>query len=213
MAGRAVFDDIDFENPLRNNAGAKTLNLVSADGDNGSSVEDRLRRLFDEIDTGGDGYLDEDEIKAMAKRLGVDSMTKRELDDAMEDIMAHSHGEPHKDGIDFDHFHRWWLNKDQSSRFGHATVAKIRIHDDVTPEVFSVNGADNSAMYLQWIESKQESHEYNENEGNSRESREDAALHGLAEAKCIIDPESPLRKWWDVSPVIYRLVVSLSHHF
>ena len=47
--------------------------------------EKELRELFNEVDTDGSGFVDEDEIAAMAKRLGA-PLTKRELAEAMKAV-------------------------------------------------------------------------------------------------------------------------------
>ena len=48
-------------------------------------TEEELRDLFREIDVDGSGYVDEEEVAALAKRLGA-PLTKRELAEAMKEV-------------------------------------------------------------------------------------------------------------------------------
>ena len=79
--------------------------------------EAQLREFFNEIDTDGSGFLDRDEIAALAKRLGVE-FSERELDEAMAEMDADGGGE-----IDFEEFAAWWPRA-QKSKLAAAMNAK-----------------------------------------------------------------------------------------
>ena len=159
----------------------------------------------------GDGFLDQDEIAALAQALGV-TLTKKELRAAMADILSQSSAGNAE--VDFDGFQRWWTNRDQSSRFGHATASNdyelnlLTHFDDLTPECFQGDDVDTEAdttLYLSWTAKNKEMQENIQGDAgdNSREAKGQAALQALKEQQCVIDPESKYRKTWDVSQISY----------
>ena len=172
-----------------------------------NAQEERLRKLFADTDTDGSGLLDQDEIVALAQALGV-TLTKKELRAAMADILSQSSADNAE--VDFNGFQRWWTNRDQSSRFGHATASKLTIEfDDLTPECFQGDDVDTKAdttLFLSWTAKNTEMQENicaMASGDNSREAKGQAALQALKEQKCVIDPESKYRKTWDVSQISY----------
>jgi hypothetical protein len=67
----------------------------------GGDAED-LRRVFDAVDTDGSGYLDREEISALAKRMGK-RLRRKQLDKLMAEI------DPDGDEqVTFDEFAQWW---------------------------------------------------------------------------------------------------------
>ena len=50
-----------------------------------------IRKLFNEMDEDNSGFVDEEEVAALAKRLGA-PLTKRELAEAMQEVKSKANG-------------------------------------------------------------------------------------------------------------------------
>jgi Ca2+-binding EF-hand superfamily protein len=50
-----------------------------------------IRKLFNEMDEDNSGFVDEEEVAALAKRLGA-PLTKRELAEAMKEVKSKANG-------------------------------------------------------------------------------------------------------------------------
>ena len=85
------------------------------DGASAEMTEDDLWELFQEVDADGSGYVDQQEIAMMAKRLGA-PLTKRELAEAMNEMDEDGSGE-----VDFEEFKVWWAGqKEKKSKWAAA---------------------------------------------------------------------------------------------
>ena len=71
--------------------------------------EQAARRLFDEADEDGSGFLDQEEIIGLAARLGH-KLNGRQARHAMAQMDEDGNGE-----IDFDEFYAWWVKGDITS--------------------------------------------------------------------------------------------------
>ena len=71
--------------------------------------EQAARKLFDEADEDGSGFLDQEEIIGLAARLGH-KLNGRQARHAMAQMDEDGNGE-----IDFDEFYAWWVKGDITS--------------------------------------------------------------------------------------------------